>query len=203
MIIDNVRIPVWIEQGAKGGPMFNTQINRSQGGSDTSIILWQYPLHMYDIGYGISQKSEFSTILDFFYARRGRGYGFRFKDWSDFEITAQQIGVGNGVLTTFQITKTYSDAVRSFSRKITRIEAGTALVYVNGVLRTLTTHYTINNDTGLITFQPGFIPAAAALVTVTCSFDVPVRFDNDRLDVELQVFDSGMINGIILSEVRE
>lgn len=203
MIIDNVRLPTWVEQGAHGGPMFNTQINRSQGGSDSSVILWQYPLHQYDIGYGISEKTEFSTILAFFYARRGRGYGFRFKDWADFEIKDQNIGVGDGVADEFQVVKVYADPIRSFTRKVTRVVSASETVTVDGVPKIEATDYTIDYDTGIVTFLPGSIPAAGKDVTIGCEFDVPVRFDNDKLDVELTVFDSGSIGGIILTEVRE
>lgn len=138
-------------------------------------------------------------MLNFFYVRRGKAYGFRFKDWVDYQLTAENIGTGNGVLTAFQITKTYTDAGGSYVRNIYKPVSGIA-VYLNGVLQTITTHYTINLSTGVITFVTP--PSAAVAVTVTGEFDVPVRFDTDSLDVTLQWIEAGQVQGIPLVELR-
>lgn len=206
MIIDNVRLPDWIERGAMGGPVFNTQVNRTFGGHESSIILWQYPLHRFDIGYGISHSGDtdtFNDVRDFFYARRGRGYGFRFKDWSDYKIINGLIGIGDASDATWQIVKVYDDTVRSFSRRITRIVAGTLEVRVNGVLKVLTTDYTVNMDTGLITFGGSDIPGVGEEIRVTCEFDIPVRFEKDDLAMEVLLQEVSTIPEIPVIEVRE
>lgn len=46
-------------------------------------------------------------------------------------------------------------------------------------------------------------PGVGAAVTVGFLFDVPVRFDTDRLDVELTSFDAAEAPNIPLIEVRE
>ena len=46
-------------------------------------------------------------------------------------------------------------------------------------------------------------PAVGAAVTAGFLFDVPVRFDIDRLDVELTSFDAAEVPAIPLIEVRE
>ena len=45
-------------------------------------------------------------MLDFFHARRGRAYGFRLKDFSDFTMAEQSIGTGDGSTATFQLIRT-------------------------------------------------------------------------------------------------
>lgn len=202
MIIDNTRLPDWVEQGAQGGPVFSTQVNRTQGGQESTVVLWSQPLHVWDISYGIT-RDTFNDVRDFFYARMGRAYGFRFKDWSDYKITDGNIGTGDGADATWQIIKVYDDAVRPFSRKITRIVAGTLVVKVNGVTQTLTTDYTVNMNTGLITFTGGHIPAVGHAITVTCEFDVPVRFDQDELELDVTLQDVASIPSITVTEVRE
>jgi uncharacterized protein (TIGR02217 family) len=47
------------------------------------------------------------------------------------------------------------------------------------------------------------IPEAGAVVTAGFLFDVPVRFDTDRLDIELSSFDAAEAPNIPLIEVRE
>lgn len=206
MIIDDVRLPVWVERGASGGPIFNTQINRTIGGQESSVVLWSYPLHRWDIGYGLTREGfgsdSFNDIRDFFYARRGRGYGFRFKDWSDYTITNGLIGTGDGSDATWQVVKVYADGVRPFSRKITRLVSGIE-VRVNGALKTLTTDYTVNLNTGVITFGGGDIPAMGEEIRVTCEFDVPVRFEKDDMEMEVLLADAASIPEIPVVEVRE
>ena len=58
---------------------------------------------------------------------------------------------------------------------------GTVEISVAGVPKTETTHYTVDYATGMVTFTPGNIPAAAQAVTATFEFDVPVRFAEDDL----------------------
>ena len=41
----------------------------------------------------------------------------------------------------------------------------------------------VDPATGIVTFLPGHLPAAGAAVTAGFEFDVPVRFDTDRLEI--------------------
>ena len=81
MIIDNTRLPIDVERGAKGGPVFNTTINVSDGGAVSANQNWAYPLYRGDIGYGIQSKDNLNEVIEFFWARRGRLRGFLFRDW--------------------------------------------------------------------------------------------------------------------------
>jgi uncharacterized protein (TIGR02217 family) len=55
--------------------------------------------------------------------------------------------------------------------------------------------------TGIVTFAAA--PEAGAAITASFEFDVPVRFDIDRLDIELSSFDAAHVPSIPLLEVRE
>lgn len=179
--IHEVRLPTDVERGAEFAPMFNTSIVELDGGAEQANINWTYPRFSGDISYGIQSITLLNTAIAFFYARRGRAYGFRFKDWADFTITDGTIGTGDGATAAFQIVKVYSDSVLPFSRKITRPITAGLVVKVDGVTKTLTTHYTVSATTGIVTFTMGNIPTLAQVITVTCEFDVPVRFDTDRI----------------------
>ena len=54
---------------------------------------------------------------------------------------------------------------------------------------------------GIVTLAEA--PAEGAMVTASFEFDVPVRFDVDRLDIELSSFDAAEVPSIPLIEVRE
>ena len=69
-------------------------------------------------------------------------------------------------------------------------------------MQTPITDYTVDHTTGLVTFQPGHIPAAGAAITAGFEFDVPVRFDTDKLEINLQGFRHGAIPSIPIVEIR-
>jgi uncharacterized protein (TIGR02217 family) len=202
-VVDNVRLPDTIEAGATGGPRFSTTIQESDSGKETAVQNWTYPRHMFDISWGIQSKADWSVVTSFFMARRGKAYGFRFKDFSDYKATLTQIGVGTGINPTFQMVKIYTDAVRPLTRKITRLVTGTVSIFVNAVLKTETTQYTLDYNTGLLTFAVGNIPSAGQIITSTYEFDLPVRFDNDGINVDLDWEEAGTIPSITVREIKE
>jgi uncharacterized protein (TIGR02217 family) len=53
-----------------------------------------------------------------------------------------------------------------------------------------------------VTFLAGHIPIAGQIVTAGFEFDVPVRFDTDKLEVNVQSFLHGSIPAIPLIEIR-
>jgi uncharacterized protein (TIGR02217 family) len=194
--IDNVRLPEDIERGAVGGPLFNTALVTLDGGYEQSQQNWEIPRRQWQIGYGVQTKQDYEDILAFFMARRGRARGFRFKDWTDYAITDQIIGTGDGATDQFQIYKRYDDAILPFDRPVTQIVSGSLTVTLNG---TPTVLYTLLS-TGIIDFTSP--PGAGVVIRVTCEFDVPVRFDNDQITVDLIWEDAGSIPSIGIIEVR-
>jgi uncharacterized protein (TIGR02217 family) len=180
----NVRLPEDIEQGAEGGPEFKTIVLERASGREKRNIAWSRVRGSWDIAYGIRTKADLETVRDFFYARQGKAYGFRFKDFSDFEITGpQSIGISGGVTTVFQIYKRYTSGAFYYDRKITRLVNGTYSVYIDGVLKTEGVHYTIDIDTGLVTL------ASAAGTAATGTFTTAANLGNgDTVTIEGKVY---------------
>ena len=208
---DEVRFPTVIARGAVGGPERRTEIVALVSGHEERNSPWADSRRRYDIGFGIRSADDLATVVAFFEARAGRLRGFRFKDWSDYKSTApsaqpaagnQAIGIGTGALTTFQLVKHYTSGARTWTRAVRKPVAGTVLVAVNGVAKTLGTQFTVNTATGIITFTAGNIPAAGQAVTAGFEFDVPVRFDADLLQTTLSLERTGEIRSIPLIEVR-
>lgn len=194
-------MPEDIEVGAHGGPSFSTTIISMSSGSEQRNIDWARQRMKWDVSWGISSLDDLEEVRDFFYARRGRGYGFRFKDWTDFEIDQGQIGIGDNTTTDFQIVKVYDPSgTLPFSRKITRPVLATLQVYVDGVLQTLTTHYTVSTN-GLISFVSP--PGDTLVIRVTVEFDVPVRFDSDEFAITVEAFEAGSVPSLMILELRE
>ncbi len=208
MAFHNVRLPDDVERGALGGPRFKTFIIPLSSGQEKRKIGWSVQRGQWDVGYGIQYKSTNALVLDslnaviaFFYARQGRAHTFKFKDWADFEITGPQpIGIGDGANTIFQIYKRYVSGPTAYDRTITLPIASTFNVYVNSVLKTITTDYTIDEATGIITFVVA--PPNLQDVDVEGEFDIPVRFDTDALDISMETYEAGVVPSIPIVEVR-
>lgn len=195
--IDPVLLPEDIMEGSRFGPQFSTVVLETPGGAEQRVQRWAYPRHAGEIGYGVRTPAQLADLKAFFMARAGKARGFLFKDHRDFSATDQPIGTGDGALRSFQLSKTYSSGSAGVVRKITRPNASTVSVRVDG---TPAGGWTVEVETGVISFTAA--PAAGESVTASFEFYVPVRFDTDRMDVTLE----GVMGGwesIPIIEVRE
>lgn len=206
----DVRFPLRLALGTSGGPVRRTDIVSLSNGRENRNRRWRDARRHYDAGSGIRSIGDLYAVLAFFEARAGQLYGFRFRDPLDFKscapdvaITAadQVIGTGDGVTAVFPLIKTYGDAGGASVRDIAKPVAGTVLVSVDGVVAA-PADFTLDVASGRVTFVPGKIPLDGAVVRAGYEFDVPVRFDTDRIDVDLAQFQAGRIPSIPLVEIK-
>lgn len=64
------------------------------------------------------------------------------------------------------------------------------------------TDFGVDAATGVVLFAEGETPAVDAVVTAGFQFDVPVRFDTDKLEINISGFQSGAIPRIPVVEIR-
>ncbi len=204
-----VRFPMRVALGTSGGPVRRTDIVNLSNGREQRNQRWRDSRRSYDAGSGIRSLSDLYAVLEFFEARRGQLYGFRFRDPIDWASCPpggsvspadQVIGTGDGTTATFPLVKAYQDAGGSWTRRITKPVAGTVLVSVDGAV-VADAAYSVEVTTGIVSFAAGHVPQAGALVEAGYEFDVPVRFDIDRIDVNLAHFNAGRIPTIPLTEI--
>ncbi|MCE2926464.1 MAG: DUF2460 domain-containing protein [Rickettsiales bacterium] len=199
MAFVEVRFPADIAFGSAGGPEYNTDIVITQGGYEQRNINWSQARARYNVAHGVKTQAQLDELIAFFRARKGRADGFRFKDWTDYRVTGQSLGSGNGTKTQFQLVKSYISGSVTESRTINKPVAGTVVVYLNGVVQNPST-YSLNTTTGMITFNTA--PANGVAVMADFEFDVPVRFDTDRLSATIDTYASHSWSDIPLVEVR-
>ncbi len=209
MNFHDVRFPTDIALGSTGGPERRTEIAVLGSGFEERNSPWAHSRRRYDAGSGVKTLDDLHNVIAFFEARQGRLFGFRWKDRADFKsaapslsmgISDQTLGTGDGSTTDFQLVKAYTSGGESYTRQIKKPVAGTVRVAVDGVEKTETTDWTVDTVTGLISFVTA--PGAGLAVTAGFEFDVPVRFDTDRLEVNLANFNAGEIPSIPIVEVR-
>ncbi|MGN6375112.1 MAG: phage distal tail protein, Rcc01695 family [Sphingomonas sp.] len=208
MAFHATRFPLDIALGARGGPERMTDIVTLSSGREERNSRWAQSRRRYNAGYGVKSRADMQAVLAFFEERRGRFHSFLWRDGLDQSSNGgdgtptpfdQSIGVGDGATTAFQLTKTYGASFDPYARPITKPVAGSVRVAVDGT--ELTTGFAVDLLTGMVTLADA--PAAGKAVTAGFLFDVPVRFDIDRLDIELATFDAANAPSIPLIEVRE
>jgi TIGR02217 family protein len=205
-----VRFPVDISLASSGGPERRTDIVLLGSGRESRNARWHHARRRYEAGYGITTLDALAAAVAFFEERRGRLYGFRWRDRLDFKSclpsqepapTDQAIGTGDGERANFQLVKQYGGAHAPYVRPIAKPVEGSVRVAVAGQELTAGLDFTCDATTGLVTFAEGRIPAPDTAVTAGYLFDVPVRFDTDRLEVDFAAFSAGAIPQLPVIEI--
>jgi uncharacterized protein (TIGR02217 family) len=161
----------------------------------------------FDAGPGVRSEADIATLIAFFRARRGAARGFRFRDpfdqvsgvfGSDPTPDDQLIGRGDGALSTFPLVKRYGAGAEAQVRFITRPVAGSIRVALDGIEQEAGWNHV---GLGVIAFDAPL--EAGVSVTAGFQFDVPVRFAEDRLEIDRETFAAGMVPSVSLVEIRE
>ena len=208
MSFHEVRLPARLAFGSTGGVERRTEVVGLASGFERRSSPWADGRRRYLIGAGVRSLKDVAELVAFFEARRGRLFGFRFSDFLDRISAAagaeatpldQEIGTGDGTATEFQLVKRYGDGDAAYSRVISKPVAGSVRVAVAGE-ELAPGAFDVDEASGLVTLAAA--PAAGAAVTAGFEFDVPVRFDSDRIDVTLEGFEAGRVTAVPLVEVR-
>lgn len=204
-----VLFPLDVALKSAGGPERRTEIVSFGSGREHRNARWADSRRRYDAGYGVKTLEALQAVVAFFEERRGRLYGFRWRDRLDDSSGApgrplspldQDIGTGDGARREYQLVKSYGAGFAPYVRTIRKPVAGSVRIAVGGFERSA--GFTCDLTTGVVTFLSGHVPPAGAAVTAGFQFDVPVRFDTDYLEVDLSAFAAGAIPKIPLVEIK-
>ena len=189
---DDVLFPLALGREAEVAPAFSTAILTAAGGAEQRSAAWAEARTSYDVGPGVRSEADIATLLAFFRARMGPARAFRLRDPFDATGSDEMLGTGDGVERRFGLVRHYGDTVR----RIVRPVAGSVRVSVNGVM---TQGFAVAAD-GVVVLDTA--PAAGAVVRASFTFDVVVRFAEDRLRVARSTFLAGEAVSVPLIEVR-
>jgi uncharacterized protein (TIGR02217 family) len=204
-LFHEVRLPLALAFGASGGPERATDVTRLASGAESRNVRWAGSRRRWEAGGATMRADAAHELVAFFEARRGRMYGFRFRDPVDWKscapsqpvsMTDQALGLGDGGTTAFQLVKRYGGDEAAWDRRIAKPVEETVLVGVDGAA---TTGFSVDLETGVVTFDAA--PADGAVLTAGFEFDVPVRFDADRLEVALVGHDAVRVTRAPLVEI--
>jgi len=202
-----VRFPIDVAFGSTGGPKRQTEIVALGSGHEERNTRWADSRRHYDAGYGVKSLADIHDILSFYEERRGQLYGFRFRDPMDYlscrpgETVAaddQEIGIGDGLETDFQLIKTYGSTFAPYARDISKPVTGSVILAVDGVPQA--SGWSVDETTGLVSFTVP--PLVSSVISAGYEFDVPVRFDADQLVIDIGAFQAGSVPQIPIVEIR-
>ena len=209
MAFHEIRFPAKLSFGSVGGPERRTEIVQLTNGFEERNTPWSQSRRRYDAGLSLRSLDDIGELIAFFEARQGQLNGFRWKDWADYKSCAasatvgyedQVIGTGDGVIRDFALSKTYVSGGSAEMRGIAKPVHGTVRLGLQGDELVETVHFTVDYATGIVSFASP--PAVGAQVTAGYEFDVPVRFDTDRIQVSVASFQAGEVPQVPVVEVR-
>lgn len=209
MAFHEIRFPANLSLGSVGGPERRTEVVTLANGFEERNMPWAESRRRFEAGAGLRTLDDIETLIAFFEARRGRMHGFRWKDWSDHKSCPpskrpspidQVIGIGDGEQVVFTISKTYRSGEQTYTRRITKPVAGTVIVAVARDPKVEGLEFSVDTERGEITFVVP--PDIGVEVSAGFEFDVPVRFDTDRIMSSMAAFQAGEIPDVPVVEVR-
>ncbi len=209
MNFHEVRFPTSLSFGSVGGPERRTDIVTLANGFEERNTPWAHSRRRYDAGLGMRSLDDIETLISFFEARQGQMFGFRWKDWSDYKSGAatadvdkgdQVIARGDGVQTQFQLAKTYVSGGFQYIRPILKPVLGTVKIGLEQDEVREGVDFDVDIARGRITFSDA--PPVGVEVTAGFEFDVPVRFDTDKIQTSVASFQAGDVPNVPVVEVR-
>lgn len=204
-----VRFPANLSFGSTGGPERRTEIVTLANGFEERNTPWAHSRRHYDAGLGMRALDDIEAMIAFFEARQGQLFGFRWKDWSDYKTSKaseavnfenQEIAFGDGETTQFQLMKNYTSGDVTYARPITKPVYTTTKVGTAGQEMQESIDWEVDTETGIVTFT--IPPEEGISITAGFEFDVPVRFDTDRIYTSVSSFQAGEVPNVPVVEVR-
>jgi uncharacterized protein (TIGR02217 family) len=160
-----------VAYGTQGGPTWSTRKIALRSGIIRRNAQRSRPLYRFIVLYQNLQPEDHEAVIAAFNACRGGVFGFRLKDWSDYQATNEFIGTGTGTAQSIQLTKLYQFGAQSVQRPIRKPVS--AAVTANGI----GISSSVDLTTGIVTFTA----TAATVIRWNGEFDVPVTFEQDEL----------------------
>lgn len=162
-------------------PKMSTIVQTSFSGKERRSQKWTYPIYTFKLSFewlgdsitSPSTHDQIHTLMGFFLARQGSFDDFLFKDKSDYTVTNQVFGTGDGTTRSFQLIRAYG----GYNEPVFGILT-TPTIKIGS---TATTAFTVNSM-GLVTFTNA--PANNATLSWSGSFYYRVRFAKDENDFE-------------------
>ena len=197
MSFHNVLFPSCLEMFLNGKSLFASSRVISLSGREVRSLDCEYSKGQYLLKDCFLSEDEFKIFNNFFKARRGSRFSFLLKDFADYSVSKQSIGVGDGSRREFQLYKAYHDEKYPYIRKITRVRENSLKIFLEG--REISDWQL--KDKGIIALRHP--PEEGLELLASFEFYIVVRFSEDSFDYKLRADGTIEILNVSLVEVIE
>ena len=187
-------------------PTFQTRIQRAVSGRELRALDYPYPLWQFTLVFDLLRDNptagynELRTLMGFFMLCQGAYGTFLFEDPSDYQVTGQQIGIGNASTTVFQLQRAMGATLPGggFLEPIVAPNVVNA-IYLDGITQNPGT-YSVDPSSGLVTFS--MAPASGLIITADYSYYFRCRFTDDSYAFENFMFQLWQLKKLTFISVR-
>jgi uncharacterized protein (TIGR02217 family) len=160
-------------------------------GKEQSNQVWERPKRHWILPYNAMLRAYRDKLLELHSRAKGKHTVFLFEDPYDFmcALTECSITAVGGETTTQLIKSYYPGEAETWDENMTRIQPGDIfppVVKIDAATKTEDTHFTLDDDTGIIDWTGGGSPngalGAGEVVTANYYFYRPVKFDTDSYE---------------------
>ncbi len=191
-------------------PKGSTIIQENTTGREARVGYWSMPLYEWELTYDIlgdsprtpalypnitlqgnpppsaTIESELRRLQGFYLAMQGPLLPFYFIDPEDNFVFDQAIAIADGTSTSYRVVRTTGDVGSSVTAPIGLVNEGVGValnVFLNGILQTKNTDYTITGEgagAAFVTFTSP--PPADVAITMDVGHFFYVHFKDDELE---------------------
>lgn len=193
---------------------FNMPTSTTATGADIDLALSQWPLHDFELTYSFLRDfvvdengwggTEFQTLMGFFLMSGGSTGRFLYRNTSDYKVSQQSVGTGDGATTTFLLQRTFGTATYNATEPVGAVNTNeTFNVWRNGNVIISPSSYTLNTSVALgqtITFATA--PNSGALISCDMSYYYCVKFPADTNTFEKFMNKLWLLNKVVLHSCR-
>lgn len=161
-------------------PTWSTKIATASSGRERRRKTWSYPRWQFKVSYEVLRDlpatPDLERLAAFFLLHAGQYQEFFFFDPGDNTVAGQRFGVGDGITTSFQLSRSMAFGSAIFSEPVGSV-LGIPTVFADTAP---VASFTVG-PRGSITFASA--PAAGKVLTWTGRFMFVCRFDDDALEL--------------------
>ena len=162
-----------VSYGTVYGERFRTNIVTMRNKAESRNMEWSESQGEFTLVFAALTEPDRAEVMRIFRACRGRGIGFRLKNWVDYRAENETIGQGTGSMASYQLMITDSAGVYETKKTIKKPVDGTVRIYANGV----EVAASVDPRTGIATLTAPI----GSVLTWSGEYDLPVRFDADDI----------------------
>lgn len=161
--------------GTVYGESFKTDVVTMRNKSESRNMLWSESQGIFTLVFNAMLPEHRAEIMNVFRTCRGRGIGFRLKNWVDFKVEKQKIGVTTGTndYVTLQLKTTFKSHGFETEKTIYKPVEGTIKIFSGDEEIPFDLDYT----TGKVTI----LDTKISDIYWSGEYDIPVRFDSDEI----------------------